>query len=61
MNDFGHKLIKDPYKLATYHCLKCNGVIWKSFKTLLFQVKIADGVWKNDVTCDEMIIKGIIE
>ncbi len=64
-NYLGHKLVKNAYKLNRYYCDKCKS-------TVLFDVDsnsyhyLTDTTTVNlyeqlNITCDEMIIKGIIE
>ena len=64
----GHEFVKDDFKDMTYHCLRCKCLAQNfnyidSFDCVLdgFTIKLGLGHWKHNITCDEMIIKGIIE
>lgn len=66
-NYLGHKLIKNPYKSNKYYCEKCKCII--KFKNGLYTYQIDFekppvyvGIFDVlDITCDEMIIKEILE
>lgn len=60
----GHELIEHKLKSHTYICNKCGAFIWASLNQNdkdKYLIKLGIAQWSSKITCDEMIIKGIIE
>lgn len=58
---FGHKLTRSPDEYNTHYCGICGSKIWINSNYNRFLVCFGTGIWKQDISCDEMIIKNIIE
>ncbi len=57
----GHSLFPQEVKANTYYCNNCECKFWYFEETDSYLVKIADGLWDSGISCNEAVIKKIIE
>lgn len=62
-NHLGHELVKNAYKINRYYCEKCKTTVRfdDGLYSYLTDKRILMFYTELDITCDEMIIKELLE